>query len=89
MPGLPPDSDRKDQVSAAGDVRVEGRGLGAEATVTADPMLNARDRAGARRLLVGVRAEDDVAAQADILSMKALQGEQEVGDAALHVGTLL
>jgi hypothetical protein len=48
-------------------------------------VLDAGEAAGPRRLLVGVRAVDDVAEQADTGPVQRLQGEQQRSEAALHV----
>ena len=73
------------QRAAAGDPGVEASGFGADAGVGLHAVGDAGEATGARRLLVGVGTEDDVAGEADAGAGQALEGDHQGGDAALHV----
>ena len=83
--GAPVDRDRRGDRPPAGDPGVEAGRLGAQAGVGRDAVSDRGATAGAARLLVGHRAEDDVAAQAHADTPQALESDHQGGDAALHV----
>ncbi len=71
--------------AAAGDPDVEAGRLENDPGVGLDAVPGASRRAGAGGLLVGVRADEEVAGQTDSLRGQRLGGDRHGCDAALHV----
>ncbi len=85
VPGPAVDGDDRRQRAAAAGPDLEPGRLGADARVGPHAVLHAGDAARAGRLLVGVRADDEVAAQPHAEPRQRLGGEHHAADAALHV----
>ena len=79
------DRDDRHHGAAAAHPGVEPGGLAADAGVGAHAVLRRRQAAGARRLLVGVGAVDDVAAQLTPARCSVSRANSMRGQAALHV----
>ena len=85
VPGAALDRDRRRQRPAASHPHVERRRLGDDAGVGLDAVADRGQTAGARRLLVGDRVHDQVAAQAYAGLGQRHRRERHRGNAALHV----
>ena len=85
VPGTAGHGDQRRDRAAAAHPGVELGGLGGDTCVGPHAVRDGGAAAGAARLLVGDRAEHDVAGKADALAAQRLQGDHQPRDAALHV----